>query len=115
LWLPIFEIEQENCLAFHPNYWNKAVKNGSLDYNCYDWYPEGRRLTETKQNDTRKRPEPLESMDMSQQVRIICNVGGIILFSGAQMHSTVSNTSGRTRWSIDFRTVLIDDVISQNG
>ena len=114
-WLPIFEIKQENCLAFHPNYWNKAVKNGSLDYNCYDWYAEGRRLTETKQNDTRKRPEPLESMDMSQQVRIICNVGGIILFSGAQMYSTVPNTSGRTRWSIDFRTVHIDDVISQNG
>jgi hypothetical protein len=29
----------------------------------------------------------------------------MLLFSGAQMHSSVPNTSGRTRFSIDFRTV----------
>ncbi len=31
------------------------------------------------------------------------------------MHSTVPNTSGETRFSIDFRTVHIDDVISKGG
>ena len=31
------------------------------------------------------------------------------------MHSTVPNTSGRTRISIDFRTVHIDDVIAKRG
>ena len=36
--------------------------------------------------------------------------GGLILFSAAQMHSTVPNTSGRTRFSIDFRTVHLGDV-----
>jgi len=36
--------------------------------------------------------------------------GGIILFSAAQMHSTVPNTSGRARYSIDFRTVNLADL-----
>lgn len=40
-------------------------------------------------------------------------VGGIMLFSGNQLHSTVPNTSGQTRFSIDFRTVNIDDVQSR--
>ena len=31
------------------------------------------------------------------------------------MHSSVPNTSGRTRFSIDFRTVNIDDVIAHRG
>jgi hypothetical protein len=31
------------------------------------------------------------------------------------MHSTVPNTSGRTRFSIDFRTVNLDDVIARRG
>jgi len=31
------------------------------------------------------------------------------------MHSTVPNTSGYTRFSIDFRTVHLDDVIAQRG
>jgi hypothetical protein len=42
-------------------------------------------------------------------------VGGITLFSAAQMHSTVPNTSGRTRFSIDFRTVHLDDAATRRG
>ncbi|QHT70203.1 hypothetical protein GXP67_27935 [Rhodocytophaga rosea] len=114
-WIPIFDIEPENCLAFHPNYWDNPIKNSSVGYSCHEWYAEGRRIASLKLKDTRKRPEPLESIDTSQQIRVICKVGGIILFSGAQMHSTVPNTSGKTRWSIDFRTVHIDDVVTQNG
>lgn len=45
----------------------------------------------------------------------MCPPGGIILFSAAQMHSTVPNTSGCSRYSIDFRTVNIDDIKSQVG
>jgi hypothetical protein len=44
-------------------------------------------------------------MDLDSPLRIVCPVGGLVLFAGAQMHSTVPNTSGRTRFSIDFRTV----------
>jgi hypothetical protein len=42
-------------------------------------------------------------------------VGGIILFSAAQMHSSVPNTSGRTRFSIDFRTVHHGDALAGAG
>jgi hypothetical protein len=31
------------------------------------------------------------------------------------MHSTVPNISRQTRWSIDFRTVNLDDVIEHRG
>ena len=37
------------------------------------------------------------------------------MFSGAQMHSTVPNTSGYTRFSIDFRTVHLDDAVAKKG
>jgi hypothetical protein len=37
------------------------------------------------------------------------------LFSGAQLHSTVPNTSGRARYSIDFRTVHLAEVESMGG
>jgi hypothetical protein len=46
---------------------------------------------------------------------LIVPAGGIILFSGAQMHSSVPNTSGKTRFSIDFRVVNIDDVAGKRG
>jgi hypothetical protein len=54
-------------------------------------------------------------MQLDSQIRVVLPVGGILIFSGAQMHSTVPNTSGKTRFSIDFRTVHLDDVISKGG
>jgi hypothetical protein len=42
-------------------------------------------------------------------------VAGMMLFSAAQMHSTVPNNSGRTRFSIDFRTVNLDDAAARRG
>ena len=52
-------------------------------------------------------------MQLDPQVRVVPEVGGVMLFSGNQLHSTVPNTSGLTRFSIDFRTVDIDDVQSR--
>jgi hypothetical protein len=66
-------------------------------------------------SDTRKQPRPEEPIELDPQVRVICPAGGIIVFSGAQLHSTVPNTSGRTRFSIDFRTVHLDDVLADRG
>jgi hypothetical protein len=106
-WLPVYDIVPENCMAFHPKYWTQPVKNSSREYNYYRWNKESR-ASAAKQikADTRKQPHAEEALELDPQVRIVCKVGGVILFSGAHMHSTVPNTSGSTRFSIDFRTVL---------
>ena len=49
-------------------------------------------------------------MELDPQIRLITQPGGIVVFSAAQMHSTVPNTTGRARYSIDFRTVNRVDV-----
>lgn len=115
-WIPVFEIEPSNAMAFHPAYWDRPVRNGSRDYNYDEWNRTSR--TEAARHihsDTRKQPKPEEPMQLDPQTRLIPPVGGVILFSAAQMHSTVPNTSGRTRFSIDFRTVHIDDVREFRG
>jgi len=48
-------------------------------------------------------------------LRFVVPPGGVIVFSGAQLHSTVANTTDWVRWSIDFRTINIDDVVSKRG
>ena len=39
----------------------------------------------------------------------------MFLFSAAHLHSTAPNTSGKTRFSIDFRTLNLDDVEARHG
>ena len=113
-WLPIYGIESESSMAFHPAYWSQGVKNGSADFNYYEWNSTGRKdAAQHIKSDTRKQPKPEEPMEMEPQVRLIVPPGGVVLFSAAQMHSTVPNTSGRARYSIDFRTVNLADL--KNG
>jgi hypothetical protein len=54
-------------------------------------------------------------MDIEDQIRIVCPAGGLILFSGAQMRLTVPNTSGLTRFCIDFRTVDLTELENGRG
>jgi hypothetical protein len=113
-WMPIYPVVPENVMAFHPQYWGRPLRNGSERYNYYEWNMTSR-LTAAQhvKTDTRDQPKPEEPVQLDPEVRVVPEVGGVMLFSGNQLHSTVPNTSGRTRFSIDFRTVNIDDVKSR--
>lgn len=116
-WLPIFPIESTNSMAFHPSYWDRPVDNTSSDYNYYRWnrLHRGRHVANLIGADTRPLPRAAEPLQREPELRIVCEPGGLIMFSSAQMHSSVPNTSGRTRFSIDFRTVNIDDLVARRG
>jgi hypothetical protein len=115
-WMPIFEIESGRSMAFHPRYWSQPVRNSSRTYNYDEWNRTNRfNAAQFVKTDTRVQPRPEEPMALDPQVRVVSPVGGALIFSGAQMHSTVPNTTGRTRFSLDFRTVHIDDVRAFRG
>ena len=115
-WLPIYEICPDNIMAFHPRYWDEALPNNSNTYNYYEWNRTNRRnAAQHIKGDTRVQPRPQVPLEPDPQLRLVANVGSAILFSAAQLHSTVPNTCGWTRYSIDFRTVNLDDVWNKCG
>jgi len=115
-WIPIYPVVPENVMAFHPQYFGNPVRNGSERYDYAEWNRTSR-LTAAQhvKADTRQQPKPEEPVELEPQIRVVPEPGGVLMFSGAQLHSTVPNTSGRTRFSIDFRTVHIDDVRAHRG
>ncbi|WP_406319177.1 hypothetical protein OHA77_17920 [Streptosporangium sp. NBC_01639] len=115
-WMPIYPVVPENVMAFHPQYFDRPVRNGSARYDYAEWNQTSRlSAAQHVRSDTREQPRPEEPVELDPQVRVVPEPGGVMLFSGAQLHSTVPNTSGRTRFSIDFRTVNIDDVRARRG
>jgi hypothetical protein len=116
-WLPIYGITADNAMAFHPRYFSEAVPNDSRGYNYYKWNQvhRGEHVAKLVKEDPRPLPRPTGPVELDPQIRLICPVGGVIVFSGAQLHSSVPNTSGVTRFSIDFRTVNLDDAIAGRG
>lgn len=115
-WMPIYDVNSENCMALHPHYFDRAIRNGSSEYNYQRWNHESRYdAAKHVQTDTRVQPHAVEPIDLDPEIRMVCQVGGAYLFSAAQLHSTVRNTSKVTRYSIDFRTVHLDDVLHRVG
>ena len=115
-WLPVYDIESENSMAFHPRYFDIPVRNSSSDYDYEEWNRTGRKqASQIVKKETREQPRPLELLDVSSEIRVVTPVGGVLIFSAAQLHATVPNTTLQTRFSIDFRTVNIDDLVSGHG
>jgi hypothetical protein len=115
-WLPVFPIDPTNCMAFHPRYFSHGLRNSSDGYNYQEWNRNSRfHAAEQIGVDTRPQPKALEAVELQPDVRLLPAPGGVIVFSGAQLHSTVPNTSGRTRYSVDFRTVHLGDVCALRG
>jgi hypothetical protein len=115
-WLPVFPFESESSFAFHPRYWDEPVPNSSNEYNHYEWNKVGRaNAAKEVKADTRKQPKPTGPLDLEPEIRVVVPPGGLILFSGAHLHSSVENTSGRTRFSVDFRTAHLDELKALGG
>jgi len=115
-WLPVYGFSPDNGMAFHPQYWQRVVPNNSDTYNYYEWNRTSRlNASSHVKADTRVQPRPQTAIEPDPQLRLVVNVGAAMLFSAAQLHSTVPNSSALTRYSIDFRVVNLDDLQNRRG
>ncbi|MEO7387491.1 MAG: hypothetical protein ABIX37_11190 [Gammaproteobacteria bacterium] len=115
-WMPVFDVAPNNVMAFHPQHWTRPVANTSSGYDYQRWNATSRfNAAQHVGTDTREQPKPLEPVAADPDLRVVAPVGGVMIFSGAQLHSSIPNTSGRTRYSIDFRTVHGGDAAAFAG
>ena len=115
-WAPVYDFTSESSMAFIPRYFDQGIDNGSDEFNYYEWNKTGRAsAAQHIQADTRKQPKAAHPIEEKPEIRVVCPPGGLIVFAGAQLHATVPNTSGRSRFSLDFRTVNLADLFSHDG
>lgn len=114
-WLPVSEITERCALVLHPQYFDRPVKNNSGDFDAYRWNAEGRKSAAQYINsDPRPHPHLQEAIELDREV-LVGRPGSAILFSAQHLHGTIPNDSGRTRFSIDFRTVNRQDIEAHAG
>ncbi|MDA8045725.1 MAG: hypothetical protein M0Z30_10895 [Actinomycetota bacterium] len=113
-WLPIYPIRADNSMGFHPSAFDQAVRNNS---DRFDYYENNRaRLTTALQVDQEHQVRPAATeLGPVPELAVLPSPGSILLFSGAQLHRSIPNTSGRARFSVDFRTVDVADVKGGRG
>jgi Phytanoyl-CoA dioxygenase (PhyH) len=108
-WTPVFDVTGENVMSFLPGYWDKAVLNTGFDYE--QWKTDYRPAAAGQiGEENRPHPLPAEPIDLASEIRIALNAGDVTMFSTCHLHATADNTSGKTRFSFDLRTINLPDL-----
>jgi hypothetical protein len=114
-WVPITNIEEKNAFVIHPQFFQRAVPNNSNQFDAYQWNADGRKnAARYVTEDPRPHPHLQAPLELDRQV-LVGRPGSIIMFSAQHLHATVPNEAGKTRFSIDFRTVHKGDVTAHRG
>ncbi|MGE3141910.1 MAG: hypothetical protein AB7L65_01195 [Hyphomonadaceae bacterium] len=106
-WSPIFPMSRYSSMEFYPYYHAQPVENTSGDFNIYRWNATGRKNAAAHRagEDKRGIPQPVGAFKHPGACQIVLPVGGMVLFSANELHATTDNTTGKTRFSLDFRIV----------
>ena len=113
-WLPVFPVRETNAMSFDLASFARGVPNTSGDFDYYD--NNARRLNTAKSVGKEAQARP-GAIDHTAGVDVIPlpAPGEVLLFSGAQLHTSIPNTSGLARYSVDFRTVDTRDLVARRG
>lgn len=96
VWVPLMGHNANNGMEVFLDYFDKAVANNSDQIDPKNWIHNG------------VFPECLDAID-DTGVALFHPEGQYYLFSGQQLHRGQPNSSGVTRWSVDFRLYFNDN------
>ncbi|MEZ0225971.1 MAG: hypothetical protein ACAH83_15560 [Alphaproteobacteria bacterium] len=111
-WIPLQNVTEEQSFMFFPDVFNTAVPNTSNTFRYDDWMEE-HGWQGSKSHAPVTFPAPLQTPLNGRAFS--ARAGDIIAFSAAQLHQTVRNSSGMTRFSLDFRAVHLADHAGGRG
>lgn len=96
-WMPVYEIADGDGIALHLEYFSQAIANDSASY-------------DHAVGTSAPLPGPTATVNPFSASAFVTPVGGMLQFSGQHLYCGIPNDSDRTRFSIDFATVDVDDI-----
>ena len=116
-WIPLDDLADHETFVFYPERFAQAVPNDSEIFDYDDWVRDGWELKIGWQvpAERARYPHAAAGVDRGRAVGFACRSGDNVVFAGAQFHATKPQSTGRTRFSLDFRVVDLDDHASGRG
>lgn len=118
-WIPLDDLREEETFVFYPERFRAAVPNDSerFDYDRWvqrDW---GLKIgwQNIKDGERAHYPGTLGDPDAGPAHGFSCRRGDNLLFAGAHYHRTLPQSTGLTRYSLDFRFVHLPDLAAGRG
>lgn len=118
-WLPVYDVEPAQGFAIFPEYFRRPVDNDSGEFDLADWEasggfqarsPIGRVFPRAKCAEFPAAVTPAEYFLNQDSISGSGPAGSVVIFAAAHLHGTLPNLSGRTRFSLEIRTVRDADL-----
>jgi hypothetical protein len=104
-WFPIFPLHRDRTLAIYPAHWSTRIAN---DAQGWDWKRAGK-------DGTPRLPTAQGPVDDREEIRVTVPTGTLVVFSAAHLHAGVLNTTPLTRFSVETRTISVEDLLARRG
>jgi len=110
-WIPLDDLAEDETFVFYPDRFAAPVDNDSEIFDYDDWVRDGWELKIgwQKLGTDARFPRSAPGVDGGRAIGFSCRTGENLVFSGAQFHATLPQATGRTRYSLDFRIVDLED------
>jgi hypothetical protein len=113
-WAPVYPLDPGRTLVFHPRLFGRPVDNSSAGFDIADVMQRSREAPETVRS-AEVVPRPLEPLHDAEGIPVLIEPGEVIAFSAQHVHGGVANRTGRTRISLETRTLFIPDHVRGRG
>ncbi len=107
-WLALHDGTEEETFTFFPEAFDQPVPNSSSTFDYQTWRTQAG-WQNPKRAASAAYPTSLVPLDGLQERGFACRTGEVLVFSAAHLHRTRPHASGRTRFSVDFRSVHLED------
>ena len=110
----MLNVRENNAMRFDPDNFDRAVTNSSDEFDYYRINTARLNTASQTSRERQARPAALNDTAVDELI-VVPPPGAVMLFSGAQLHASIPNTSGAARFSVDFRTVDVADLLAGRG
>lgn len=113
-WAPVWQLAKKRTMGFYPSYWTRPLENTTGQWKFADYIAARKQCASGGVCPYPSAPQPLQQPD-EKPVPVIINVGDLLVFSSAHLHSSIANQTSMTRFSIEIRTLQLDDLRAKRG
>ncbi len=109
-WAPLYSLTAERSIALYPKYWSKPAANNTSTWS-FEKFIEARKSTPAERKcEYLSAPSPIAAVDENDAFKVVLQPGEVLNFASAHLHASVANTTDKTRFSVEMRTVAMSDL-----
>lgn len=113
-WTPLWQLTQRRTMGFYPSYWQRALPNTTDEWSFSEFLASRKQSSGGRAAAYPAAPSAKAQPD-EPAAPLIIKPGELACFSSAHLHSSIPNCTTHTRFSLEIRTLHLDDLQSGRG